>query len=111
MHLSASLTATNTTHQHYTHHHQQQLAARIDRIKRNTEKSEEVDMLEQETRGLRKLLQCSVCDRNQKNVIIKKCNHMFCSKCIDKALESRNRQCPSCNIKYQKQDVEQFYFT
>lgn len=89
----------------------QQLSARIERLKRNTEKDEEADALEEEVRAMRKLLVCSVCDQRQKNVIITKCNHMFCNVCTDAALAARNRQCPSCGHKYNKGDVEAFYFT
>lgn len=89
----------------------QQLAGRIERAHRNTEKSEEVDTLEAENRAMRKLLVCSVCDQRQKNVVITKCYHMFCNVCTDSALAARNRQCPSCGHKYNMTDVKPFYFT
>ena len=89
----------------------QQLAGRLDRVHRNTEKNEEVEILEAENKAMRKLLVCSVCDQRQKNVVITKCYHMFCNVCTDSALAARNRQCPSCGHKYNSTDVKPFYFT
>lgn len=88
-----------------------QLAGRIERANRNSEKSEEEQHLEAENRAMRKLLLCSVCDQRQKNVVITKCYHMFCNVCTDSALAARNRQCPSCGHKYNQSDVKPFYFT
>ena len=48
---------------------------------------------------------CSVCSDRQKDTVIKKCMHIFCSPCIQKNLQSRERRCPGCNIKFSESDV------
>jgi len=79
---------------------------------RNTEKSEEVELLETENHAMRRLLTCSVCDQRQKNRVITKCGHMFCNECIETQLLQRNRKCPSCQHNYNgAPDVKTFFFT
>ena len=58
-----------------------------------------------ELKNLRKLVKCSVCQDRQKDVIITKCNHMFCKECIDNNLKARNRKCPTCKKMYGQDDV------
>jgi E3 ubiquitin-protein ligase BRE1 len=89
----------------------QQLSARLERVARSSSKSEEVQVLEAEVAHWRKKCICSVCDRNEKRVIITKCFHMFCHECMTAAHLARNRQCPSCGRKYQHSDVQEFYQT
>jgi E3 ubiquitin-protein ligase BRE1 len=47
----------------------------------------------------------------QKDVIITKCQHMFCSQCIKRNLESRHRKCPGCGTGFGQGDIRQFFFT
>ncbi|KAL6758238.1 hypothetical protein V8C86DRAFT_2601417 [Haematococcus lacustris] len=64
-----------------------------------------------EVEAMRKLLNCNVCHERQKNVIITKCCHVFCDKCIKRNLDSRNRKCPGCGTAFGQADVKQFFFT
>lgn len=66
---------------------------------------------QEEIDAMRTLLNCNVCHERQKNVIITKCCHVFCSKCIQKNLETRNRKCPGCGVPFGQADVKQFYYT
>ena len=61
--------------------------------------------------AMRKLLNCNVCHERQKNVIITKCCHVFCEKCINKNLEARNRKCPGCGMGFGQADVKRFFYT
>jgi len=65
----------------------------------------------EELEAMRTLLRCNVCHERQKSVIITKCWHMFCSHCIRKNLETRNRKCPGCGAAFGQHDVKQFFFT
>jgi len=64
-----------------------------------------------EREALRKMVNCNVCSTRLKDRIITKCNHLFCSACIDANLSSRNRKCPGCGEKFGQADVKPFYFT
>lgn len=66
---------------------------------------------EAEREVLRKMVNCSVCSTRLKDRIITKCNHLFCSACIDVNLSSRHRKCPGCGEKFGVGDVKPFYFT
>lgn len=67
--------------------------------------------LEEENESLRKLLICSVCHVNTKDVVITRCMHCFCKPCIDKNIEMRHRKCPGCGKGFSKDDVQNFYLT
>ena len=67
--------------------------------------------LSHEVEAMRKLLNCNVCHERQKNVIITKCCHVFCDRCIKRNLESRNRKCPGCGAAFGQADVRNFFFT
>lgn len=65
----------------------------------------------EELQAMRMLLRCNVCHERTKDVIITKCWHIFCSHCIQRNLETRNRKCPGCGVPFGQQDVKPFYFT
>jgi len=58
---------------------------------------------------LRLLVTCQVCETNQKNQIITRCSHAFCDKCLTANIQSRNRKCPSCGLKFAESDVAPLY--
>jgi len=64
-----------------------------------------------ENAALLKLVNCSVCHARMKDRIITKCNHLFCSHCIDANLNTRHRKCPGCGDRFGANDVKPFYFT
>lgn len=59
---------------------------------------------------LKHRIACPICNTRDKRVIITRCRHMFCRHCVALNLESRNRKCPSCNIRFDKKDVEDVWF-
>ena len=67
--------------------------------------------LQEEIEAMRQLLNCNVCHERRKNIIITKCCHVFCDKCIKRNLDSRNRKCPGCGAPFGQADVKQFFFT
>lgn len=64
-----------------------------------------------ENAALLKLVNCSVCHARMKDRIITKCNHLFCSHCIEANLNTRHRKCPGCGDRFGVNDVKPFYFT
>lgn len=53
----------------------------------------ELDYLRLKVNQLEKRVKCDLCKTNRKEVLLP-CNHMFCEPCIQKNIESRQRQCP-----------------
>lgn len=83
---------------------------RLERLKKSGQLgvSEE---LQAECDVLRSMINCNVCHTRQKDRMIKTCNHLFCSECLEGTLQSRNRKCPGCGSKFGMNDVKPFYFT
>jgi E3 ubiquitin-protein ligase BRE1 len=85
--------------------------SKMDRLKRmGGEKALSADV-SRELEAMRMLLRCNVCHERTKDVIITKCWHIFCSPCIQRNLETRNRKCPGCGVAFGQHDVKPFYFT
>ena len=72
---------------------------------------DEADMspVEVEIRQLKRRLKCSVCNENDKEVVIGKCYHLFCHSCVDNNLKARHRKCPGCGVKFDQSDVHTVY--
>jgi E3 ubiquitin-protein ligase BRE1 len=81
------------------------------RARKTGNTAEAVAELELELQAVRKTLKCGVCSERDKNVVITKCWHMFCKHCVDRMVESRNRKCPGCGIKFTSNDVKEIYIT
>lgn len=64
-----------------------------------------------ECTALRKMVNCNVCHTRLKDRIITKCNHIFCSQCIEANLATRHRKCPGCAERFGAGDVKPFFFT
>lgn len=91
----------------------QLLSSRYDKLRRTIGAGSTggVHEAEQELDAMRKLLNCNVCHERQKSVIITKCCHVFCDRCIKKNLEARHRKCPGCGAAFGQADVKQFFWT
>lgn len=87
------------------------LCSKVDKMKKSFGSTAVVKELQDEVDAMRTLLNCNVCHERQKNVIITKCCHMFCQKCIQRSLETRNRKCPGCGHAFSQADVKPFFFT
>jgi len=57
-----------------------------------------------------KLLNCSVCKRRPKAVVVTRCGHMACHECVQAQLGSRARRCVVCNQSCSQSDVYDVYF-
>lgn len=57
----------------------------------------------------KRLLRCTACDRRYKDSVINKCMHVFCQKCLDQRIKTRNRMCPSCGETFSLNDVKRIY--
>ena len=73
--------------------------------------ADEADLspMEIEIRQLKRRLKCSVCNENDKEVVIGKCYHLFCHQCVDNNLKARHRKCPGCGVKFDQSDVHTVY--
>eukprot|EP00955_Chlamydomonas_euryale_P082855 363771-Chlamydomonas_euryale.AAC.3 len=89
----------------------QMLSSKVERMRKITSSSIAAKELQEEIDAMRRLLNCNVCHERQKNVIITKCCHVFCDRCIKRNLEARNRKCPVCGNMYGQADVKPFYYT
>jgi E3 ubiquitin-protein ligase BRE1 len=50
-------------------------------------------------------IKCPVCNVKDKEVILP-CFHMFCEECMNKNIDSRQRQCPLDRLKISKNDIK-----
>ncbi|XP_026662234.2 E3 ubiquitin-protein ligase BRE1-like 1 isoform X2 [Phoenix dactylifera] len=78
-------------------------------LRAQTEGSLVLEKLRQEIREYRGILKCSICLDRQKEVVIAKCYHLFCNKCIQRTLENRQRRCPTCGVSFGPNDVKPIY--
>ncbi|CAI7874012.1 unnamed protein product [Closterium sp. NIES-53] len=90
------------------------LSARLARLGQSMERGggsggPSVEQLQEELRQYKSIMKCSVCHDRQKEVVITKCFHLFCSPCIQKNLELRHRKCPGCGVPFGQNDVRNVY--
>ncbi|CAN6455596.1 unnamed protein product [Victoria cruziana] len=64
-----------------------------------------IEKLQEKIKDYKAVLKCSVCYERPKEVVITKCNHLFCSLCIQRNLEIRHRKCPGCGTAFGQNDV------
>ena len=72
--------------------------------------SKENEVLKLENQKFREMVHCKLCKTEIKNVVITKCFHTFCKKCIDAAIESRKRRCPICRELISQNDVKKIFW-
>ena len=68
-------------------------------------------LLKLQVQNMRSKLYCHVCNEREKSVILTRCNHLFCRKCIEDRLDNRMRKCPACSKPFDKKDVESVWMT
>lgn len=67
------------------------------------------DETERELGLYRKMVKCAVCEKKYKEVVLKKCMHMFCRGCVDERYRTRQRTCPLCGVVFGMSDVAPVY--
>ena len=72
--------------------------------------NKENEVLKLENQKFREMVHCKVCKTEIKDVVITKCFHTFCKKCIDDAIESRKRRCPICRELISQNDVKKIFW-
>lgn len=87
----------------------EQLASKVARFRGHTDKSSQVEQLQEEIKEYKSMVRCSVCHDRLKEVVITKCFHLFCGPCIQRNLEIRHRKCPGCGIPFGQNDVRTVY--
>lgn len=78
-------------------------------LRQQTDESVLLEKLRQEIREYKGILKCRICHDRQKEVVIAKCYHLFCSQCVQKTIESRHRKCPTCSVSFGPNDVKPIY--
>lgn len=68
------------------------------------------ERLNDEVKKYRGMIRCSQCSLRIKDVVINKCFHAFCKKCIHENYEQRKRKCPHCKTKFGLDDVKLFWW-
>ncbi|AFZ79032.1 hypothetical protein BEWA_018770 [Theileria equi strain WA] len=58
---------------------------------------------------LRRRMTCTVCCESFRDHCITKCGHVFCQKCLNNSIKSRNRKCPQCKINFDKNDTQRIF--
>lgn len=87
----------------------QGLQNRLERLRKFENSGAADGALREEVAAQKKLLRCGVCNSKQKDCIITKCWHIFCSACIKANLDTRHRKCPACGAAFGQADVRQIY--
>ncbi|KAL8151108.1 hypothetical protein V2J09_020916 [Rumex salicifolius] len=64
-----------------------------------------IQRLQEEIKESKAVLKCGVCFDRPKEVVIVKCFHLFCNRCIQRNLEIRHRKCPGCGTAFGQNDV------
>ncbi|OIR58230.1 MAG: E3 ubiquitin-protein ligase BRE1 [Amphiamblys sp. WSBS2006] len=57
----------------------------------------------------RQIVRCSVCEERDKDTVILRCCHVFCSSCVDDRVKRRQRKCPACGESFGVNDVKRIY--
>jgi E3 ubiquitin-protein ligase BRE1 len=65
-----------------------------------------VDQLQTQVKFLKNRLGCPVCHYRDKECIIMRCRHMHCKQCVEERVSNRSRKCPTCNLKFSENDVQ-----
>ncbi|KAK8941203.1 E3 ubiquitin-protein ligase BRE1-like 1 [Platanthera zijinensis] len=74
-----------------------------------TDRSVLMEKLRQQMREYKGILKCRICHDRQKEVVIAKCYHLFCTQCVERTIESRQRKCPTCSVSFGQNDVKPIY--
>ncbi|KAI4308406.1 hypothetical protein L6164_031486 [Bauhinia variegata] len=64
-----------------------------------------IQKLQDEIIVCKNMIKCTVCSDRPKEVVIVKCYHLFCNRCIQRNLELRHRKCPACGTAFGQSDV------
>ncbi|XP_055327982.1 E3 ubiquitin-protein ligase Bre1-like [Paramacrobiotus metropolitanus] len=86
-----------------------ELKRRLERAKlvEITGSSEEI--LKEDLREYKDLLNCPSCKCARKDTVLTKCFHVFCNSCISKRYETRQRRCPQCGTSFGANDYRRLY--
>ncbi|KAM7472059.1 hypothetical protein LguiA_010242 [Lonicera macranthoides] len=85
------------------------LKRKASRLKSQIEGSSVIEKLKEELKEYRGIVKCSICLDRPKEVVITKCYHLFCARCVQKVLETRHRKCPVCAASFGQNDVKPVY--
>ncbi|KAG8083154.1 hypothetical protein GUJ93_ZPchr0014g46985 [Zizania palustris] len=87
----------------------EEMSRKASSLRAKAPESAVLEKLRHEVKEYRGILKCSICHDRQKEVVITKCYHLFCSQCIQKSLGNRQRRCPSCGLSFGANDVKPIY--
>ncbi|XP_051134328.1 E3 ubiquitin-protein ligase BRE1-like 1 [Andrographis paniculata] len=85
------------------------LRSKVQQLESQAQSSSVNEKLQQELKGYKEILICSVCNDRRKEVVITKCYHLFCNACVQRILNTRHRKCPACSASFGANDVKPVY--
>ncbi|OQV25346.1 E3 ubiquitin-protein ligase Bre1 [Hypsibius exemplaris] len=88
-----------------------ELKRKLDRAKLIEVTGSSEEILKEDIREYKELLNCNSCKAARKDTVLTKCYHVFCYSCISKRYETRQRRCPQCSTQFGANDYHRLYLT
>lgn len=83
------------------------LRSRLDSVQASPPSSDSV--LTEELLKLRKMTRCAVCSVRIKELVLSKCLHAFCRRCVENRL-GKERDCPVCRHSFTEMEVKEVWW-
>ena len=64
----------------------------------------------EESEEIRQRYFCPLCKERPRNIFIEVCGHTFCKTCIETEIKKRNRKCPQCLLRFDKNHFHEINF-
>uniref|UniRef100_A0A5S6PZU2 E3 ubiquitin protein ligase n=1 Tax=Trichuris muris TaxID=70415 RepID=A0A5S6PZU2_TRIMR len=85
------------------------LKRKLEKVKKMGRLGPRDEVLNEENRHLKELLTCPSCKVNRKDATLLKCFHVFCSSCLKKRYDTRQRKCPKCTQAFGINDIKRIF--
>ncbi|KAG2388324.1 hypothetical protein C9374_000488 [Naegleria lovaniensis] len=82
----------------------------IKRLNEEKQRKKEAEIASASTDDyFKRKITCTQCNDREVDHVICRCFHTFCKECVNLNIKTRNRKCPKCGVRYDQNDVKQFY--
>ena len=85
------------------------IRSQMDSLQASSPPSSQDSVLTEELLKLRKLTRCGVCSVRNKELVLAKCFHAFCRRCIEGRL-GKERDCPVCRHNFTEMEVKEMWW-
>eukprot|EP01107_Rhizomastix_libera_P012120 TRINITY_DN2_c4_g1_i1.p1 TRINITY_DN2_c4_g1~~TRINITY_DN2_c4_g1_i1.p1 ORF type:complete len:799 (-),score=368.50 TRINITY_DN2_c4_g1_i1:155-2551(-) len=79
------------------------------KLENGSAESTEIQELKEEVKAYQLKVRCQCCNDREKDTVISRCWHVFCSECVKESLRLRTRKCPGCMKHFGESDVHRVY--